>query len=195
MYIPKYICIYMYINIYIYIYIYHNQGIKIHEFPLYNTPINSIENMKKIQKNDFIIENLNINPLYDGVTKKFEDTFHGKKNKNKNEFNAKLNTDTNINPDKNNTDMNINQDINDTDMNINQDVDNTDMNINPDINDTDVNINPNINNTDIVNPDTVIRQLILHDIHANGLGPNWGYFESLEYLLGIYLYLYVYMCR
>jgi hypothetical protein len=34
--------------------------------------------------------------------------------------------------------------------------------------------------------------LILHDIHSNGLGPNWGYFESLGYLLGKYMYINIY---
>jgi hypothetical protein len=35
-----------------------------------------------------------------------------------------------------------------------------------------------------VHPDTIMRQLILHEIHAEGLGPDWSYQDSLELLLG-----------
>ena len=37
---------------------------------------------------------------------------------------------------------------------------------------------------EIVHPDTIIRQMILHEIHGDGLGPDWGYQDSLELLLG-----------
>ena len=49
-------------------------------------------------------------------------------------------------------------------------------------------ISPNneksVNST--VLPDTIIRQMILHEIHSNGLGPDWNYQDSLELLLGTY---------
>ena len=35
-----------------------------------------------------------------------------------------------------------------------------------------------------VHPDTIMRQMILHEIHAEGLGPDWSYQDSLELLLG-----------
>ena len=35
-----------------------------------------------------------------------------------------------------------------------------------------------------VHPDTIMRQMILHEIHAEGLGPDWNYQDSLELLLG-----------
>lgn len=35
-----------------------------------------------------------------------------------------------------------------------------------------------------VHPDTIMRQMILHEIHAEGMGPDWNYQDSLELLLG-----------
>ena len=35
-----------------------------------------------------------------------------------------------------------------------------------------------------VHPDTIMRQMILHEIHAEGMGPDWSYQDSLELLLG-----------
>jgi hypothetical protein len=35
-----------------------------------------------------------------------------------------------------------------------------------------------------VHPDTILRQMILHEIHSDGMGPDWEYQESLELLLG-----------
>ena len=45
----------------------------------------------------------------------------------------------------------------------------------------------------IVLPDTIIRQMIIHEIHSNGLGPDWNYQDSLELLLGKYhVYVHIY---
>lgn len=41
-----------------------------------------------------------------------------------------------------------------------------------------------------VHPDTIMRQMILHEIHAEGLGPDWSYQDSLELLLGTTLVTY-----
>jgi hypothetical protein len=35
-----------------------------------------------------------------------------------------------------------------------------------------------------VHPDTILRQMILHEIHSDGMGPDWEYQDSLELLLG-----------
>ena len=35
-----------------------------------------------------------------------------------------------------------------------------------------------------VHPDTLMRQMILHEIHAEGMGPDWNYQDSLDLLLG-----------
>lgn len=40
-----------------------------------------------------------------------------------------------------------------------------------------------------VHPDTIIRQIILHEIHAEGMGPDWNYQDSLELLLGITIFI------
>ena len=46
----------------------------------------------------------------------------------------------------------------------------------------------------IVLPDTIIRQMIIHEIHSNGLGPDWNYQDSLELLLGKYhVYVHIYI--
>lgn len=42
-----------------------------------------------------------------------------------------------------------------------------------------------------VHPDTIVRQMILHEIHAEGLGPDWSYQDSLELLLGTTLITYL----
>ena len=46
----------------------------------------------------------------------------------------------------------------------------------------------------IVLPDTILRQMIIHEIHSNGLGPDWNYQDSLELLLGKYhVYVHIYI--
>ena len=40
-----------------------------------------------------------------------------------------------------------------------------------------------------VHPDTIIRQIILHEIHAEGMGPDWNYQDSLELLLGTRIFI------
>lgn len=40
-----------------------------------------------------------------------------------------------------------------------------------------------------VHPDTIIRQIILHEIHAEGMGPDWNYQDSLELLLGTTIFI------
>ena len=43
-------------------------------------------------------------------------------------------------------------------------------------------------------PDTILRQMIIHEIHSNGLGPDWNYQDSLELLLGKYhVYVHIYI--
>ena len=55
-----------------------------------------------------------------------------------------------------------------------------------------LNIETPVNTT--VLPDTIIRQMIIHEIHSNGLGPDWNYEDSLGLLLGkYYLYVYIYI--
>ena len=38
--------------------------------------------------------------------------------------------------------------------------------------------------SNIVHPDTILRQMILHEIHSDGMGPDWEFQDSLELLLG-----------
>ena len=36
----------------------------------------------------------------------------------------------------------------------------------------------------VVLRDTILRQMIVHEVHGEGLGPDWGYQDSVELLLG-----------
>ena len=106
-------------------------------------------------------ENILKNILYDGVVIDFENTYHGKQI---NYLNKNIDQVTDQN--NNNQEKKISEPLHSTPTS-QESAHNT---IESDC--------------EIVHPDTIIRQMILHEIHGDGLGPDWGYQDSLELLLG-----------
>ena len=99
------------------------------------------------------------NVLYDGVVTEFENTYHGKQSN-------YLNKNIDDVSDQNNNNQESFSPLHSA---------TTSQEKTHGFNESDC---------EIVHPDTIIRQMILHEIHGDGLGPDWGYQDSLELLLG-----------
>ena len=127
-------------------------------------------NLDSIENSEISIEKI----LYDGVVPDYENTFHG----NLNTFYAK-NLKSNVIESQNSTEIIIPENIEN-----NKNISN---NTNDNKNNHENNNENNMNN--IVLPDTIVRQIILHEIHAEGMGPDWDYADSLNLLLGTNKYL------
>ena len=127
------------------------------------------DNLESIENSEISIEKM----LYDGVVPDYENTFHG----NLNTFYAK-NLKSTVVDSQNSTEKNVSENITNNN-NISNNANNYENNHE---NNYENNNENNMNN--IVLPDTIVRQIILHEIHAEGMGPDWDYADSLNLLLG-----------